>query len=121
MTETGLIDIEHRTAFLKDSNVVELSHEMFEKDAIILDEIKSCKVTLVSKKSGKSVTLTFKDFPYLIFWSSANHGDFVALEPWMGLSTCSDESDVFEEKRGVQSVRVGETKAYTYQITVGSI
>lgn len=121
VTETGLIDMEHRTTFLKDSNVVELSHEMFEKDATILDEIESREVTLVPKKSGKSVTLTFKDFPYLILWSSANHGDFVALEPWMGLSTCSDESDVFEEKRGVQVVEAGETKAHTYQITVGSI
>lgn len=121
VTETGLIDMEHRTAFLKDSNVVELSHEMFEQDATILDEIKSRKVTLRSKKSGKSVTLTFKDFPYLILWSSANHGNFVALEPWMGLSTCSDESDVFEEKRGVQTVESGETKSYSYQITVGAI
>lgn len=121
VTETGLIDMEHRTEFLKDSNVVELSHEMFEQDATILDEIKSRKVTLRSKKSGKSVTLTFKDFPYLILWSSANHGDFVALEPWLGLSTCSDESDVFEEKRGVQTVERGETKSYSYQITVGAI
>ena len=30
---------------------------------------------------------------------------FIALEPWTGLSTCSDEGDVFEEKRNIQQRR----------------
>ncbi|MDD3363090.1 MAG: hypothetical protein PHW34_15600 [Hespellia sp.] len=62
--------------------------------------------------------LSFDDFPYIILWSSANDGPFVAIEPWVGLSTCSDENDVFEEKRNVQVVKPGEKKAYTFTITV---
>lgn len=42
--------------------------------------------------------LEFEQFPYLILWSSTNNGPFIALEPWTGLSTCSDEGDVFEKK-----------------------
>ena len=59
--------------------------------------------------------MEYKDFPYLILWSSAN---FVAIEPWTGLSTCSDEGDWFEEKRNVQSVEAGESKEYSYSVSV---
>lgn len=48
---------------------------------------------------GHGVRIEFPDFDYLIVWSKPA-GDFVALEPWGGLSICSDEDDVFEHKRG---------------------
>lgn len=99
ITETGLIDAGHRTAFLKAQKKLPLDHDLFAADAVILDEIQSRTVSLKSWNHHRSVTL---DFPYLILWSTANKGSFIALEPWMGLSTCSDESDVFEEKRNVQ-------------------
>ena len=31
---------------------------------------------------------------------------------------CSDEGDRFEEKRNVQSVEVGESKEYSYSVSV---
>ena len=86
--------MEHRSLYLEDSDTVELNHEMFEIDAVIFDELKSRKLKLVSKKSGKGIEMEYKDFLYLILWSSANHGNFVAIEPWTGLSTCSDEGDL---------------------------
>ena len=118
VTETGLIDMEHRTPLFEDEDTLVLDHSLFEVDAIILDKLKSRKVKMVSNKSGKGVSVSFKDCPYLILWSSANHGDFVAIEPWVGLSTCSDESDAFEDKRNVQFVDAGEKKQYSFEITV---
>lgn len=53
VTETGLIDMEHRTPFLKQQKELPLSHELFAKDAVILDELKSRRVTLCSKKMKK--------------------------------------------------------------------
>lgn len=118
VTETGLIDVEHRTPCLSHEKTMDLKHELFHKDAIILDELQSRKIKLLSKKSKVGVELDFADFPYIILWSTANDGPFVAIEPWVGLSTCSDESDVFEEKRNVQTVKPGEKKAYTFSITI---
>ncbi|MCI6467239.1 MAG: aldose 1-epimerase family protein [Faecalicatena sp.] len=118
VTETGLIDMEHRSPFLQNQKEVSLSHEMFEKDAVILDEIKSRSVKLLSKNHKKGVRLDFEDFPYLILWSTANHGPFIAMEPWVGLSTCSDESDVFEEKRNIQTAKSGECREYYFDITI---
>lgn len=116
VTETGLIDVKHRTAFFKNENCLNLKHELFAKDAIIFDELKSRSVQLVSKNHDKSVKIDFEQFPYLILWSSANNGPFIAIEPWTGLSTCNDESDVFEEKRNVQYTK--NKKEYEVTITI---
>ena len=118
VTETGLIDVEHRQPFMSNETSIPLRHELFEKDAVILDELKSRKLNYVSKKSGKGIQLEYKDFPYLILWSSSNGGDFVAIEPWVGLSTCSDEGNVFEEKRNVQIMEAGEMKTYSFEISI---
>ena len=104
VTETGLIDMEHRSEFLKD--------------AVILDQLKSRAVTLKSKKHNKGIRIDFNQFPYLILWSTAKEADFVALEPWIGLSTCSDEGDKFEEKRNIQYAQAGEVKEYEFHINI---
>lgn len=116
VTETGLIDVEHRTPFLKNQNYLHLKHELFAKDAIIFDELKSRSVQLISQNHDKSVKIDFEQFPYLILWSSANNGPFIAIEPWTGLSTCSDEGDVFEEKRNIQYAK--NKKEYAFTITI---
>lgn len=116
--ETGLIDMEHRTTFFENANKLRLSHDLFKVDAIILDKLKSRSVKLCSDKNKNGIKLDFEQFPYLILWSSANDGPFIALEPWIGLSTCSDEGDVFEEKRNVQMVNPKESKKYSFVITI---
>lgn len=118
VTETGLIDMGRRAGFLNHQQELLLNHDLFSRDAVILDELKSRNVKLCSKKHEKGVELAFADFPYLVLWSTANKGPFVALEPWTGLSTCSDEGDVFEEKRNVQLVEAGKCKAYKFDIKI---
>lgn len=118
VTETGLIDITKRTPYFNNENVVELAHELFHRDAICFDEIQSRSVKLLSKKSDKGLQVDFEGFPYLILWSTANDGPFIAIEPWVGISTCDDESDVFEEKRNIQIAAPGEKKEYTYCVSL---
>lgn len=118
VTETGLIDVAHRQPFLNGAATLALRHELFETDAVILDALRSRKLRLFSSVSGKGVELDYAEFPYLILWASANHGNFVAIEPWTGLSTCSDEGNVFEEKRNVQTVEAGKEKAFSFIISV---
>ena len=89
-----------------------------DEEIIILDELKSKKIAVVSKNHGKEIRLDFSDFPYLILWSSSNNGPFIALEPWSGLSTCNDEGDLFEEKRNVQYVNAYSDKKSEFQITI---
>lgn len=118
VTETGLIDMEQRNDFLDNTKVLPLAHRLFEKDAVVLDQLKSRRVRFCNKDTDKGIELEFSDFPYLILWSSPNQGPFIALEPWSGLSTCSDEDDIFEHKRGVLIAEPGKTTALSYCITI---
>ncbi|WP_303860441.1 aldose 1-epimerase family protein [Alkalibaculum bacchi] len=118
ISETGLVDMAHRVKILSNTRYLELSHKLFYKDMVILDELKSRKVSLRSHKSDVGIALNFKEFPYLILWSSPNGGPFIALEPWLGLSTCSDEDDIFEHKRNVQILAPHAKKKYRFSIHV---
>lgn len=118
VTATGMIDQEHRSVILDHTDILPLDHSLFSQDAIILDDLESRKVSLLSKKTGRGIEMEFQDFPYLILWSTANKGPFIALEPWSGLSTCSDEDNIFEKKRNIQFAEPGEEKDYSYKIKV---
>ena len=115
---TGLINVDNRTILLKDESVLPLKHSYFQEDALIFDQLVSRSVSLKNPKTGKGVKLDFADFPYFILWSSSNEGPFVALEPWTGISTCNDESDIFEEKRGVKFLPPKQSALHSFDITI---
>ncbi|RHN26291.1 aldose 1-epimerase family protein [Streptococcus parasanguinis] len=117
-TETGLVDRLQRTPFLDHSRSLPLRHELFEKDAIILDQLASKSVQLLSKKSGKGLEFAFADFENLVLWSTNNKGPFIALEPWTGISTSAEEGDFFEDKKGVIQLAPQETRSHQYRITI---
>lgn len=113
----GLQDLHARTPFLEDTDDLQLSYSYFENDVLALDTLKSRSVRLVSSKSGRGIQLDFKDFPYLMLWNN-KHGRFLAIEPWTGLSTTTDEDDIFEHKKNVQFAGAGQTRDYTWKITI---
>ena len=115
VTETGLINVENRTPLLDGERRLKLTHEMFHKDAVILDQLKSRSLSLYSERHGKEIRMEF-EFPIS---DSVLRNEIVHLiEPWLGLSTCSDESDVFEEKRGIHTAEPGEEKRYHFDIMI---
>jgi galactose mutarotase-like enzyme len=117
-TETGLVDRLQRTPFFDHKRSLPLRHELFEKDAIILDQLASKSVKLISKKSGKGLEFDFADFENLVLWSTNNKGPFIALEPWTGISTSAEEGDFFEDKKGVIQLAPQETRSHQYRITI---
>lgn len=116
--ETGLLDVNKRTPFLQNQKVLELDYALFAKDAITLDQLASRSVSLKSHKHDKGLRLDFADFPNLILWSTTTKGPFIALEPWSGLSTSLEESDVLEDKRQVTFVSSEETDEKSFSITI---
>lgn len=118
LTEDGLINNADRVSVLENEAVIPVRHSLFYKDALVFDALKSRKVALKHKKTGHGILVSFPDFDYLGVWSSANDGPFVALEPWSGTSTCSDEDDVFEHKRGVRFLQSGESETLSFSIEI---
>lgn len=113
---SGIIDISKRYDVIKNSDEIKMDHSLFVDDAMVFDGIKSKSATLSA--GGRGVQIDYQDFDNLLIWSSANGGDFVALEPWTGISTCSDESDAFENKRGITVLEPGEEASFKFKITL---
>lgn len=114
---TGLIDVEDRLEAPQHGRTLALSHELFAVSETIYDTLRSRSVTLSRAGGGHGLSITFPNLPYLIVWSKP-FGDFVALEPWSGLSTCSDEDNIFEHKRGCLTAHPGETVTRGFGIAV---
>lgn len=114
----GLVDVEHRTLILNNSRVFPLDRTWFSYDCQIFDQLKSRSVKLYRPETGHGVQMDFSGFEYLVVWSSSKGGDFVALEPWTGLATCTDEDDVLEHKRGVKILAPGASESISYDVTL---
>lgn len=118
LPDTGLVDRVTRRPFLKGQKKLPLDYKYFEVDAVTLDQLKSRRVRLATDKHQKGIEVDFADFPYLILWSTANKSPFIALEPWSGLSTCTDESDVFEEKANVSLIEPLGKQEFNLKISI---
>ena len=114
----GLVDVNHRSVVLNNEKVFRLDRAWFAYDCQIFDQLKSRSATLRNPATGRGVRLDFPGFDYLILWTSKNGGPFMALEPWTGISTCTDEDDVFENKRGVKFLAPGEERTHAFTITL---
>ncbi|MGT2757687.1 aldose 1-epimerase family protein [Streptococcus ovuberis] len=112
--EGGLLSAENLVQLEFDGRHLPLKQALFKNGALVFDQIASKSVTLTSSKGTHGLELTYPDFKNLLIWSSGTNAPFVALEPWNGLATLIEESDIFEEKRDLQLALPGETKAYTY-------
>lgn len=116
--ETGLVDIDKRFDALNNSDTIALSHNLFEEnDAMIFDNIDS-KCALLIGPAGKGIRIEYQDMTNLLVWSACNQADFVALEPWTGISNCSDENEIFENKRGMTVLEPDETASFKFKITM---
>ncbi len=117
--ETGLIDINRRYEVMDlASKTLPLSYDLFEeKDSLIFDGIAAKSATLLGK-NGRGIRVEYQDMANLLIWSAVGHPAFVALEPWTGISNCSDETDVIENKRGMTILEPDETASFQFKITM---
>lgn len=64
--------------------------------------------------TGRSVTLDFREVPYVTLWSDG--GLFLCVEPCWGL-TDHHQQRAFEEKEGIQTIAPGETLSRRFAIS----
>jgi len=111
--ETGILDFSNRFTLLDDTDTLRLDHRLFDVDTLVFEDVPARTVRLVGPQ-GHGVVVSFAGFDYLGVWSAAGDAPFVAVEPWTGCATATDESDVFEEKRGMACLAPGETATHAF-------
>ncbi len=115
--EAGLHDFSRMRELFRDADRLPLSHELIEQLlTLVFVDVPGRSVRLVGAKSGHGVELDFEGFGYLGVWSASADAPFVAIEPWVGCATAYDESDVFEEKRGMLTLAPGASTERAFSI-----
>lgn len=112
---TGLHREHDRRKLIENETVLPLTHEMFYDDVCYFDDIRSRSVTLFDK-DNRGVRVDFPDFTSLGVWQ-AKDAPFLCIEPWCGSADFDDCTGVFAEKRGIEILKSGEEKAFTYSIS----
>lgn len=115
---SGLVDVDKSYDVMKGSDTLSLEHDLFEdNDALIFENCEAKSATLIGK-NGNGIKIEFQDMNNLLVWSAVGNAPFVALEPWTGISNCSDENEIFENKRGMTILEPDETASYKFKMTM---
>ena len=101
---------------LNNTQYLSLNHDMFNKGVLILENLKSRGVELLSHNSGRGVRVDFEGFDNLALWQ-VKKGNFLCIEPWTSPGTFTDESMSLEKRKGIILLNPGETDEHGYKVT----
>ena len=115
LTPEGLLERDRSARFLDGGDTIPLDYDEFARvDTMIFQGLRSRWVKLVSRKTGRGVTMEFGEFPMLAFWTKPG-APFLCLEPWQGCAAFTDESGVFTDKPHCVVLAPGGRKSLTYR------
>ena len=98
LLKDGLFNNETESIALENHHL-NLSKELFDKDAIVLKDCGTKKISLKHKLSNYEVSCEFNDFTDFGIWAKKGNEDFVCLEPWLGFAdNIGFEGDFFTKK-----------------------
>lgn len=104
--------------FLDNTNILSLSKNLFEKDALVFGDLKSNIVTIRNNKNRKSISMDFEGFPFFGIWSKIDESPFVCLEPWFGHADPINFNGDYREKPGVITLDIGKEFNCGYSISI---
>lgn len=102
---------------LTDESVIPLKEDLFIRDALILLELESEKVSLKSYKHNHKVTVAFSGFPYLGIWAKPK-ANYVCIEPWHGHVDPADTDGILINKPGIIRLDPGSVFKCNYFIQI---
>ncbi|MGV3766130.1 MAG: aldose 1-epimerase family protein [Chitinophagaceae bacterium] len=104
-------------SLLEQSSSLPLSHQLFEKDALVFKQFPSDTISIRPLKGGPQLELTWKDFPFLGIWAAKN-ADFVCIEPWCGIADASKAGGEIAAKEGIEKLEPGNVFSRGWQVRI---
>jgi len=103
---------------LEDDKRFKLTHDLFDEDAIILQNI-SNTVSILSKKGKRKVSVHYPHMKYVGIWHRP-HSDapFVCIEPWSSLPSRQDIIEDIEFKSDLNRLEPGKEYTNRWRITI---
>jgi len=116
VSKEGLITKDTKQ-LLNDTSKLPLNTDMFNNDVLIFKELKSRKVSLKSHKSDETITIEYKDFPYLGLWAKPN-APYICIEPWIGINDYENSTGDFSKKDGIINLPASKIFKAQYSIEI---
>lgn len=117
-TDEILVSGENVPYPLADNKILNLKHELFDHDAIVLkNTVKSA--FLCSKKLGRILKVSFPDMPIIAFWQYAHRKcPYICFEPWSALPGRQDVIEDLSTKEDLISLPPKDTYTNTWSIEI---
>lgn len=101
-----------------EDGCLSITEELFDHDALIIENHQAHKVALVDPAGKEYLTVTF-DAPLFGIWSPPKkNAPFICIEPWYGRADHEHFSGNLEEREWINELEAGETFEASYCITV---
>jgi len=106
-------------ASLKNQDRIDLSHDLFDRGALIYEGLISDRIELKNDKSPRSIVMEFSGYPYFGIWTiPGKKAPFICLEPWHGIDSTEGDSLEFADKKGLIRLKPGEDFNCYYRLTL---
>ena len=103
---------------LENGTDLNLSHQLFDDDAIVLRNM-AREVTLECEGDSHSVTVRYPGMQYLGMWHwPKTDAPYICIEPWCSLPADAGRITVFEEQSDLIALEPGRTYDNLWSITI---
>ena len=92
---------------------VQVDEELFAHDSHCMVNLKSEKLGLYEKGTGRGVVCNISEFPYTLIWSKPGRPRFVCIEPWHNVPAVKGSSTDWNEKPAAAILAPGEVWSTT--------
>jgi galactose mutarotase-like enzyme len=115
----GIIHKEDAIKELEGISKLNLRYDLFDKDAIILTNLKSQKVRLLNSVNTKGVEFTLNGFSALGIWTPpSKNAPFICIEPWTVTPDFSDHNGKFKDKPNITRLAPQSEISFSYDVVV---
>ncbi|MGN1089190.1 MAG: aldose 1-epimerase family protein [Huintestinicola sp.] len=103
---------------IENGTTVPVTRELFKNDVFLKDKPASSAVSLVSRKSGKKITVSYDNSGCIAVWSPYDdRGTFVCLEPWTSAPVYCCDTEELTEMPHAKRIKGGESFVFEFVIT----
>ena len=115
----GIIHREDRAIELESIKELKLNYSLFDKDVLIIDNMKSSAVMLKNNENHKGFEFKMNGFNSVGFWTPPfKKAPFICIEPWTVTPDFSDNSGKFSEKPNIRKLSPNSDFSVSYEMKI---
>lgn len=117
LLKDNLINNEPRKNILKEGNILPITKDVFNDDALIFKNITSKWIAVKNNKTQRTVILETGGAPHLGVWAKPG-APYVCIEPWFSYADAPQTSYDITQKQDITRLSPGQTFLAGYAINV---